>query len=184
MTGPGHSMLVLAAVGTDHHRFDRLVTWVDHWYGALSDTSVRCLIQYGTSSPPVHAEGVDYIGHDDLDHLFADAHVVVSHGGPSTIVEACRRGHLPLVIPRSAALREHVDGHQERFAAFAAGHHMARVISSRVELADALTKSVRGPSPKYNARLPEPSIAAHNLGRLVDQLLAQTKDSRHRSRRR
>jgi UDP-N-acetylglucosamine transferase subunit ALG13 len=178
-----HSALVLVVVGTDHHRFDRLVSWVDDWYGGVADSSIRCLIQYGTSVPPVHANGVEYVGHADLDDLMAQAHVVVSHGGPSTIVEACRRGHLPLVVPRSAERGEHVDGHQERFALFAAGHNMARVISSRAELAAALAESLRGPARAHDAQLADPTIAAKRLGELVDRVVARTHHRRAMSHR-
>jgi UDP-N-acetylglucosamine transferase subunit ALG13 len=184
VTTSSRSALVLAVAGTDHHRFDRLVSWVDDWYAELADRSIRCLIQYGTSAPPVHADGVEYVGHTDLVDLMARAHVVVAHGGPSTIVEACRRGHLPLVVPRSAELGEHVDAHQERFAEFAANHNMARLISSSAELAAALAECLRGPARAHDAQLADPRIAAGKLGQLVDQLVASSRQTRASSVRR
>jgi UDP-N-acetylglucosamine transferase subunit ALG13 len=107
------SSLVFVSVGTDHHPFDRLVGWVDAW---LPD-GVKCVVQHGTSAPPRRAEGVAYLDHGELTGLLNDAAVVVSHGGPTTITESRRHGVRPIVVPRSPALGEHVDDHQERFCA-------------------------------------------------------------------
>ncbi len=107
------SSLVFVSVGTDHHPFDRLVGWVDAW---LPD-GVKCVVQHGTSAPPRRAEGVAYLDHGALTDLLNDAAVVVSHGGPTTITESRRHGLRPIVVPRSPALGEHVDDHQERFCA-------------------------------------------------------------------
>ena len=44
-----------------------------------------------------------------------DARVVVCHGGPGTIMLAATLGKMPIVMPRSSALGEHVDDHQVAF---------------------------------------------------------------------
>jgi UDP-N-acetylglucosamine transferase subunit ALG13 len=107
------SSLVFVSVGTDHHPFDRLVRWVDAWL----PEGVQCVVQHGTSAPPRRAEGVDYLDHGALTSLLDEAAVVVCHGGPTTITESRRHGRRPIVVPRSPALGEHVDDHQQRFCA-------------------------------------------------------------------
>jgi UDP-N-acetylglucosamine transferase subunit ALG13 len=107
------SSLIFVSVGTDHHPFDRLIQWVDAW---LPET-VKCVVQYGTSAPPLRAEGVAYLDHGALNSLLDEAAVVVCHGGPTTITESRRHGRRPIVVPRSPALGEHVDDHQQRFCA-------------------------------------------------------------------
>lgn len=107
------SALVFVSVGTDHHPFDRLIGWVDAW---LPD-GVQCVVQYGTSAPPLRAEGVAYLSHGALTGLLEEAAVVVCHGGPATITESRRHGRRPIVVPRSPDLGEHVDDHQQRFCA-------------------------------------------------------------------
>jgi UDP-N-acetylglucosamine transferase subunit ALG13 len=62
------------------------------------------------------ATGSALIPHDELQELMDRADVVVCHGGPTTIMEARRRGITPVVVARSGRLGEHVDGHQELFA--------------------------------------------------------------------
>ena len=108
--------LVLALAGTDHHPFDRLVTWVDA--AAARHPDVRFLVQHGsTTRPPVLAEGVEFFTHERLVALLSEATAVISHGGPGTIMDAREAGHVPLCVPRDPGLGEHVDGHQQRFAA-------------------------------------------------------------------
>ena len=111
---PAHDVpFVLALVGTDHHPFDRLVSWVDGW--AARHPEARVLIQTGTSRMPRVADHRAFLDHGELQDLMHKASAVVSHGGPSTIAECRRRGLLPLVLPRDPALAEHVDAHQMRF---------------------------------------------------------------------
>jgi UDP-N-acetylglucosamine transferase subunit ALG13 len=110
--------LVVALAGTDHHPFSRMVEWVDA--AAARRAGVRFLVQHGAStSAPRVAEGAPFIPHDRLVALLAEATVVVCHGGPGTITDAREAGHVPLCLPRDPGLGEHVDGHQQRFAALA-----------------------------------------------------------------
>lgn len=105
---------VLAMVGTDHHPFDRFVDWVDAEALRLPDT--RFVVQHGASKSPRRAEGHEFLDHDRLVELLADARAVICHGGPGTIMEARSAGHVPICVPRDPTLGEHVDEHQQRFA--------------------------------------------------------------------
>jgi UDP-N-acetylglucosamine transferase subunit ALG13 len=107
--------MVLALVGTDHHPFDRMIDWLDE--AAVRNPDVRFVVQYGASRVPTVALGHDYLPYDQLVRLVDEADVVVCHGGPGTIMDARAAGHLPICVPRDPALGEHVDGHQQRFAA-------------------------------------------------------------------
>lgn len=109
--------LVLVMVGTDHHPFDRLVAWADRLPEALPGT--RVVLQHGASTPPLVAEGHAFLPYDEIRALLAEASAVVCHGGPGTIMDARRAGHVPICVPRDPARGEHVDGHQQRFAALA-----------------------------------------------------------------
>ena len=114
---PEHAPLftVLVVVGTDHHRFDRLVDWVDAW-AERQRHPTRVVFQHGSAKAPRVAEGHALLPHEELQELMAGAHVLVTHGGPATICEAWRHGRLPLVVPRDPTRGEHVDGHQQRFS--------------------------------------------------------------------
>lgn len=107
--------LILVTVGSDHHRFDRLVGWVDSWTASHSQ-EVDCVIQHGPAEPPRHALGVDFLPHPELVRLMAEATAVVVQGGPMSIVETRQAGRLPIVVPRLPHLQEVVDDHQIIFA--------------------------------------------------------------------
>jgi len=107
--------LVFVTVGTDHHPFDRVVGWVDRWLERRAGT-VRCLLQYGTSTPPAVAEGADYLAFDRMMELLEGADVVVTHGGTGSVMLCRKLGRTPVVVPRTHRLGEHVDDHQLPFA--------------------------------------------------------------------
>ena len=104
---------VFVTVGTDHHPFDRVVEWSDR----LASRGIDVVVQYGTSCRPVVATGRDYLPIDELESLMRGAAVVVTHGGPATIMQVRDLGTMPIVVARDPARNEHVDGHQMRFAA-------------------------------------------------------------------
>lgn len=108
--------LVFVTVGTDHHRFDRLLGWVDAWLAAGAGDRVRCVVQNGTSRPPRLAEHRDYLSYQEMEAHVGDAAVVVCHGGPGSVMMCRWAGKRPIVVPRRHDLGEHVDDHQVTFA--------------------------------------------------------------------
>jgi UDP-N-acetylglucosamine transferase subunit ALG13 len=107
---------VLVMLGTDHHRFDRLVGWIDEWLARQTGAAVSALVQHGSSAVPRIARGLDLVPHHELQSYLATAAVVVCHGGPATMLEVRRTGKKPIVVPRDPARREHVDNHQQLFS--------------------------------------------------------------------
>lgn len=171
--------LVVVVVGTDHHPFDRVVGWADSW-AARHGSVARTLIQYGTSRPPTHATGRRLVGREEIQRYFAEARSVVTHGGPSTIIEACRHGHVPIVVPRSPALGEHVDGHQERFTALMAERSLIRLVTSSGELARLLDGDLADGPPLATADLPDPEDATRRVAALVDEVTRSRAGRRRR----
>ena len=136
---------MVALAGTDHHPYERMVEWVDA--AAERRPDVRFLVQHGsTTRAPRVAEGAAFLAHDRLVALLREAAVVVCHGGPGTIMDAREAGHVPLCMPRDPALGEHVDGHQQRFAAHVGDAGVVRHVTSResfdLELDRALSAAV------------------------------------------
>ena len=129
--------LVLVTVGTDFHPFDRLITWTEEWI-ERSGADVRCLVQYGRSTPPRRAEGRPFFDHAELQAAMTDAAVVVAHGGPGTLTEARSHGHHPICVPRDPSLGEHVDDHQQRFARHLAAGGLLMLAETRTDLETAL----------------------------------------------
>jgi UDP-N-acetylglucosamine transferase subunit ALG13 len=138
-----------------------MVHWIDA--EALRHPDVRFVVQYGASRPPAVAEGYEFLAHDHLVAMLSEASVVVCHGGPGTILEARDAGHVPLCVPRDPRLGEHVDGHQQRFAAVVAGSGVVVAIASLESLHHELDNALVAPV----------SVAATMTSRIRDDARAR-----------
>ncbi len=136
---------VVVVVGTDHHRFDRLVEWLDDW-AERQTAPTRVVVQHGSARGPRVGEGHALLPHSDLQALMLEASVLVVHGGPATICEAWRHGHLPVVVPRDPRLGEHVDAHQQRFGRRLGGQGLVLLCEQREQLETALDQARCDPS--------------------------------------
>lgn len=162
--------LIVVSVGTDHHRFDRLVRWTEHY--ATQHPEFRFIVQRGTSNTPRAIESHELVPHDELRDLFDEATVVICHGGPSTVMDARSVGRKPIVVPRDPELAEHIDGHQMRFAKHLHEQRMAVVVWSEAEFFSALDDAMEQPGamivPIKEKAVP---IGVANFGRVLDGLL-------------
>ncbi len=106
---------IVVMTGTDHHPFDRLVTWVDNWLASHPEAVASCYVQYGTSAARPRCPGSASLQIGQLGDLLDQADVLICHGGPASVSDAWRRGKVPIVVPRTQRLGEHVDDHQVDF---------------------------------------------------------------------
>lgn len=170
--------LVFFTVGTDHHPFDRVVEWADR-LAADSAGDLEVVVQFGTSRPPTEAKGHEYLPGAELDALIERATVVVSHGGPATIMQIRDSGQIPLVVPRDPARGEHVDGHQQRFVARLAVEGTVAHVESYEQLVDAVSGARDGTHPLSvppgDARV---ASVVRLAGDLIDALVAGRRAKR------
>jgi UDP-N-acetylglucosamine transferase subunit ALG13 len=175
--------LVAVFLGTDHHRFDRLLDWVS---AAAADGWARWFVQHGTTACRADGSrlsGAALLDADGLAEVLTTASAVVTHGGPGLIMDAHLAGHLPVVVPRDPAHHEHVDGHQLRFAAHLAVGGRIRVASD----ADAFTREVRaavarGRAPGGAATAGASDEVSRRFGELVTAARRRRTRSARRSR--
>ncbi|MFD6565993.1 glycosyltransferase [Micromonospora profundi] len=176
---------MLVAVGTDKHRFDRLVDWLSQWYAKV-DRPVALTVQHGHTDAPQLPGAVPFLGHDDLQRAMADADLVVCHGGPATILEARRHGHLPIVVPRDPVHGEHVDDHQQLFARRLGAAGLVALCETREALHDALDAGHADPSRYAVAADPDAHearrAAVFRVGQIVEDLVARSNRRRPRWR--
>jgi UDP-N-acetylglucosamine transferase subunit ALG13 len=130
-------------VGTDHHPFERLVSWCDTLAGDRPEVDV--LVQHGQSSAPRVARGKAFLGKDELASLLGRASVAISHGGPGLISEIRAAGLRPLVVPRDPELGEHVDGHQIRFVDRMSKRGLVEVVGSGDCFLDSVNRRLSEP---------------------------------------
>ena len=104
--------MIFCTVGTHEDPFDRLLQALD----ALPGTE-RIVIQSGYSTyAPKRCEAEKMMPFDRVQALMAEARIVITHGGPASIMQALAHGKVPIVVPRQSAFGEHVDDHQVRFS--------------------------------------------------------------------
>ncbi len=169
---------VVALAGTDHHPFTRMIEWMDA--AAQLRRDVRFVVQHGASRAPLVAEGRAYIPFDQMGTLLSSAALVVCHGGPGTITDAREAGHVPLCIPRDPGLGEHVDGHQQRFAALADERGIVRVVHTEASF-QALVRRALIPKPRHEIANPvdrEREVARARAALELDELIGHRPSRR------
>jgi UDP-N-acetylglucosamine transferase subunit ALG13 len=183
--------LLFVTVGTDHHPFTRLITWIQRWLDDGGDQRVRVLIQHG-ATPVENGPGrVRQLDYQELQETLRSASVVITHAG-ATAMEARSTGRLPVIVPRRSELGEHVDGHQLKFGRWLAAEGLAVICNTESELRDALDHAVTAAGAQGTPAVASTAGAALNgdyalvvpagalrAGELIDTLLA----GRSRSRR-
>lgn len=108
--------MIFATVGTHEDGFPRLVRELERLRagGRLAEEVV---IQAGyTREPSPHCTVHAMLPFDRVLELMRQARVVITHGGPASIMQALASGKVPVVVPRQSAHGEHVDDHQVAFA--------------------------------------------------------------------
>lgn len=108
---------IFATVGTHEDPFDRLVGELDRLI-ATGEVQGTARIQTGYSTvKPAACAHESMLGFDAMQTAMNAADIVITHGGPASIMQALALGKVPIVVPRQAKFGEHVDDHQCRFAA-------------------------------------------------------------------
>lgn len=145
---PKGPLKVLVTLGTIRpYRFDRLIRAVE----AILDTSDSVTWQVGsTAVQNLPGRVVTEMTEPELRAEMAGADVVVTHAGVGSILLAHSVGKVPVIAPRSAAFKEHVDEHQSSFSASIRERHLALTLpldgtASRSTLIDAASKRVISP---------------------------------------
>lgn len=106
---------LVVSIGTDYHKFDRLVGWVESYL--TQHPEVTCLFQHGfTEGPRNSTDNVDRMPRKDLLKIYENATAVLVQGGPGSILDAREVGVIPISVPRQAELEEVVDNHQVEFS--------------------------------------------------------------------
>ena len=107
--------MIFVTVGTHEQQFNRLVAYVDGMKqrGEIQEDVV---IQTGFSTyEPQSCQWAKTFPYQKMQQLVSDARIVITHGGPSSFFAPMMMGKIPVVVPRTKRLHEHVNDHQVRF---------------------------------------------------------------------
>ena len=107
--------MIFVTLGTHEAGFDRLVNELDR-LKQIEVIEEKIFIQgmLGKYVPKqcMHRKSLPY---DQLCEKIIQAKIVITHGGPGSIMLSLRYGKVPIVVPRMHKFGEHVDDHQVRF---------------------------------------------------------------------
>ena len=160
---------IVASLGTDHHRFDRLVDWLDDWV-AEHAADVTVTLQHGHSRPSAYADNLEIVAREQLLDAMRAADVVITQAGPGSMVDAHDSGHLPVVVPRSRDLHEVVDDHQSVFADLMERLGDCVVARDRAALAELLDRATSDAAFLLRAQRESPAaVTAENVRQRMDR---------------
>ena len=107
--------MIFVTVGTHEQPFDRLVRKMDELKGdgVIND---EVIMQTGFSTyQPKYCRWDKIISYQQMKKNVSDAHIVITHGGPSSFIMPLEIGKIPIVVPRQKKFNEHVNDHQIDF---------------------------------------------------------------------
>lgn len=107
--------MIFVTVGTHEQQFNRLVAYMDHLVGDNTITEA-VTIQTGFSTyEPKYCKWSKLFPYSEMQRNMEEAHIVITHGGPSSFIAALQIGKIPIVVPRRKEFGEHVNNHQVTF---------------------------------------------------------------------
>ena len=175
---------VVVTVGTDHHPFDRLISWINDWLGQHPEQTGTFFAQWGTGSVKPVCPGSRFLSTQRLGALLDEARVVVCHGGPGLIADAWARGQVPIAVPRRRRLGEHVDDHQVDFCLKLAQVGRIRLAHTPAVLAKFLDEAAHDPKhPPISGLDADVEATVARFATLVDELVGRPRRRRPLSHR-
>lgn len=107
--------MIFVTVGTHEQPFNRLIKKVDDLV-ANGNIKEKVIVQTGFSTYiPKYCEVHKMMSFEEMQQALKDARIVITHGGPSSFIEALQFGKVPIVVPRQEKFNEHVNNHQVDF---------------------------------------------------------------------
>lgn len=108
--------MIFVTVGTHEQPFNRLIEYIDKLKenGTITEDVI---IQTGFSTcEPKYCKWSKLLPYGEMQKNVADAHIVITHGGPASFIMPLQIGKTPIVVPRQHQYGEHVNDHQVEFA--------------------------------------------------------------------
>lgn len=107
--------MIFVTVGTHEQPFNRLIEYIDNLKkdGVITE-DVIMQTGYCTFQPKC-CEWKKLLPYKQMEQYVNDAHIVITHGGPSSFIMPLQIGKTPIVVPRQHQFGEHVNDHQVEF---------------------------------------------------------------------
>lgn len=108
--------MIFVTVGTHEQSFKRLIKEVDSLRekGVIKE-EVFMQIGYTKDYIPTCCEFKEFITNEKMKEYCEKARIIITHGGPGSIMLPFQLDKVPIVVPRNPKFNEHVDEHQILF---------------------------------------------------------------------
>lgn len=167
------ALSLVVSLGTDHHRFERLIDWAENWVSAMP-FEVELFVQHGATRAPRIGTGAPLLPRAEMLERYRRADLVVTQGGPGGIFDVASVGKLPIVVPRHPDFGEHIDGHQVVFARFMADRSEALIAEDEATFDDVLSRAAADPASVRRApRVAPVAQTAAALAAAVDEVMTR-----------
>ena len=164
--------MIFVTVGTHEQQFNRLIKEID----ILKEKGIieeEVFIQSGYSDyKPKFCEFNAMISSEDMDKYAQMARIVITHGGPGSIMLPLKYNKIPIVVPRKYEFAEHVDNHQVEFANFLERDRRILAVYDINELLDTIVNYDKNIEEKQILQNKNNAfIFCKKLNRIVDELM-------------
>ena len=108
--------MIFITVGTHEQPFNRLLIEIDRLIdeGKIKD-DVFAQIGYSDYLPH-NFQFEKFLSYSEMIENFKKADIIITHGGPSSFMDAIKLKKIPIVVPRQKDFNEHINNHQLVFA--------------------------------------------------------------------
>lgn len=162
--------MIFVTLGTHAQPMDRLVVELDELIarGEIDEPVYVQAASFGVR--PRLARALAVLKYAEFTRLISDARVVITHGGPGSIMSVLGHGKVPIVVPRDPMHGEHVDDHQIRFCQWLADRRPIRVVIDVRELGRLLAEA-----PPFDSTARELGPSAEVIERLREIVEASAR---------
>lgn len=106
--------MIFVTLGTQKFQMNRLIKAVDKLASKIEE---EFFIQAGHSTyKPEHCGYQHFLTKEEYREKIENCRILITHAGVGTIIEGINAGKPVIVVPRLAAMKEHVDDHQKQIA--------------------------------------------------------------------
>ncbi len=128
--------MIFVTVGASDIPYDRLVTTIDKLAtdGVFTE---EVFVQIGHSK--IRAGKLTFarfLSYEEMNARADEASLIITQGGPGSIMLALERGNIPIVVPRQKTFGEAVDNHQVLFSQKLAAENKILLVYDIADLKD------------------------------------------------
>jgi len=158
--------MIFVTVGTHEQQFDRLLKEID----SLCEKGIiteQVVAQTGFSDyEPKFCTWNKLLRYPDMVKYVNEARIIITHGGPSSIIMPLQVGKIPIVVPRKLEYGEHINNHQVNFVHSVGERYnniiivddtsdLERVITEYDEIIKGMTSGIRSNNEEFCRRFDE-----------------------------